>query len=276
MTLRQDAQRSKARRQAVKAWGASRKAEAQYVQAIGRIMATTHAAVLKVVERERLSKIRADAAPAGLGEGLLRKIVRWQTPRIQTAFDGMASTADKKAEGAAALYGIRVRKVPGLADYLEKRRAENVDLVTRATSDFLQQIRNTLDEHEGEHVESIRNALMERVDVSVARATLIARDQSLKLASQLSQKRQTAAGVSRYRWSGSLDERERPMHRKLEGLVFLWEGDGPVTNEQGDHNHAGEDYQCRCVPLAVIAELEPDGEEPEPDEDPNAEGGDED
>lgn len=70
------------------------------------------------------------------------------------------------------------------------------------------------------------------------------------------------------------------MHQELDGTEQSWD-DPPVTNEDGDRNHPGEDYQCRCVAYPILDEL--DGEptaaaapeeqapEPEPTPEPVAE-----
>jgi len=81
----------------------------------------------------------------------------------------------------------------------------------------------------------------------------------------VNQHRQTAAGVSRYEWSSSADERVRPRHRELDGQTFSWD-DPPVTNDDGDTNHPGEDYQCRCIAVPVLDDSDEDQESDEGDE----------
>lgn len=72
----------------------------------------------------------------------------------------------------------------------------------------------------------------------------------LKANAKLNEDRQKEAGVERYIWSAGADDRVRPMHRDLDGKTFRWD-DPPITNPQGDRNHPGQDYQCRCgaIPL---------------------------
>jgi hypothetical protein len=55
----------------------------------------------------------------------------------------------------------------------------------------------------------------------------------------------------------------RERHAELDGERFRWD-DPPVTNEDGDENHPGEDYQCRCTAYPVLPELG-DESAPEPD-----------
>ena len=111
--------------------------------------------------------------------------------------------------------------------------------------------RQILDDVEniGLRVEDLAELIGERVDVSLSRATLIARDQTLKLNGALNALRQTEAGVESYTWSTSRDERVRESHAELEGETFSWD-DAP------EPGHPGEDIQCRCVAIPVIAEFE--------------------
>jgi SPP1 gp7 family putative phage head morphogenesis protein len=76
--------------------------------------------------------------------------------------------------------------------------------------------------------------------------------------------RQTQAGISEYEWSTSGDERVRSSHDELDGTRQSWD-DPPVTNDDGDTNHPGEDYQCRCVAIPVLPDIGDltDSEEPE-------------
>ena len=60
------------------------------------------------------------------------------------------------------------------------------------------------------------------------------------------------AGVEEYIWSTSGDSRVRESHKKLNGKRFRWD-DPPVVDEKtGRRCHPGEDYECRCVALAVF------------------------
>lgn len=83
-----------------------------------------------------------------------------------------------------------------------------------------------------------------------SRVTLIARDQTGKLNSQLNQFRQQEAGIEYYIWSDSDDRRVRPSHRAKDNLKFRW--DRPPA----DTGHPGNDVQCRCVARAVLGSLD--------------------
>jgi SPP1 gp7 family putative phage head morphogenesis protein len=140
---------------------------------------------------------------------------------------------------------------------LDAFRRENVALIKSIAVDLHADVRNVVRQavSKGTRVEDLRAELMERFGVSESRADLIARDQTLKANADLSKLRHEEAGITRYVWSTSKDERVRPMHSALEGRVFKYSDEPPVTNEKGDRNRPGQDYQCRCVALAILDDL---------------------
>jgi SPP1 gp7 family putative phage head morphogenesis protein len=249
---------------------ASPRAETRYTVELDAIMSAIHRGVLNVVKKEFPldGSLRQDAdeppeLPAvkvhiGLGARLLGLIAAWALPRIQEAYDRMAEDVIIRVTDGLALIGIDPRHAAGIDSFIEQARHENVELIKNASADFLAQVRATLDEFEGRPAKDLAAALQQRVEVSRSRAQLIARDQVLKLNSQIIEMRCRSAGVDSYHWSTSQDERVRPMHAELEGSVHTWD-DPPVTNPDGDTNHPGEDYQCRCLPIPIISD-EPSGE----------------
>ena len=156
----------------------------------------------------------------------------------------------------------------GVAAQVAVARENNLRLIEDAGRDYADDVRDVISDpaNEGLRADELRDQLLQRGSVSVSRATLIAVDQTLKLAGAVTQARQVAAGVSRYKWSTSLDERVRPTHAELEGQVFDWD-DPPVTNDAGDTNAPGGDYRCRCVAIPLIEGLDEDATEPESEDD---------
>lgn len=143
---------------------------------------------------------------------------------------------------------------------LDRFRRENVALIKSLVGVELEQITELLDEGfaKGARVEDLRAQIKERFNVSKSKADLLARDQVLKANAAITQTRQKQAGIVSYTWSTSSDERVRPMHDDLEGTVQQWD-DPPVTNENGDRNHPGEDIQCRCIALPILPPLDEAG-----------------
>lgn len=126
-----------------------------------------------------------------------------------------------------------------------------IEYVEKAHRAYADQVRAVFGsgEADGLRVEVLRDRLLERGDVSESRAELIARDQTLKLAGAINEARQKDAGLTYFVWSTSNDERVRPEHAALDNQVFDWS----ALPEPGA---PGQDFQCRCVAIPYVPELE--------------------
>ena len=74
----------------------------------------------------------------------------------------------------------------------------------------------------------------------------LTRDQTSKAIGQLTHARQTQLGVTEYRWRTAQDERVRETHATLDGTTHRWDTPPGV-------GHPGQDIQCRCVAIPVLA-----------------------
>ena len=81
------------------------------------------------------------------------------------------------------------------------------------------------------------------------RAKTIIRTESSKLNSALTEVRSRSIDVKGYRWSSSEDNRVRSSHGIMNGLFVFWT-DPPKID--GEYYHAGNIYNCRCVPIPII------------------------
>lgn len=179
----------------------------------------------------------------------------------------VADKVERNSRSEFKRLGISLRESePKFGKLIDGWRSENVDRAKSLVGFERDQLSAILAKGENKTVSELRGRILERLDVSRAKANLLARDQVLKLNAKITQERQTAAGITEYIWTTSNDERVRETHDELDGETFSWD-DPPVTNEAGDRNHPGEDYQCRCVAFPVLPELgEGGGGDDEPDE----------
>lgn len=183
--------------------------------------------------------------------------------KLKPLFDRLAkgvTKANKEFLGEAlptntnegAIAGIRFTGSP-IEPAIEKARQANIALIKKANGDYVESVFDKFgsgaSDFLGMRVEELTAQLAEREDVSQSRAELIARDQTLKLMGDVNQIKQTSAGIDQYVWSTSLDERVREEHRVLEGTVQDWLN--PPTP-----GHPGDDYQCRCVAIPYVPELD--------------------
>ncbi len=238
-------------------------------QRYARALRGVAGAIVREYERvilPRLSEIArtdADASPLANVFDLVGAEVSAALPHtVGPLFDRMAAATLKANKRGQALHGIKVGQIRGAAGVItntdvgiqrdiERARERNISLVENAHRVYAQQVREVVTDPDtiGMRVESIKARLLERGDVSKSRAELIARDQTLKLNGEITATRQMRAGVEEYTWSTSGDDRVRDEHMALEGETFSWFAPPAV-------GHPGQDFQCRCVAVPVVQELE--------------------
>lgn len=128
---------------------------------------------------------------------------------------------------------------------LRQLMSEQVTLIKSIPPDAAQRVHEYVIKgiSEGRRHEALVEQVMRIGDVTKARATLIARTETSRTASILTQVRAEAAGSEAYIWETALDERVRPSHRAMQGKLIRW--DGPPTTD-GLVGHAGQLPNCRC------------------------------
>lgn len=154
-----------------------------------------------------------------------------------------------------------------------------VTLITKASNDMRDAVARRVRKGvaEGQNNDEVKALIMRDLPgISTRRAAIIARDQTAKLNSELSQGRMEQAGIETYIWSTSMDERVRglpggkyadavPSHYLMEGLICRWDDPTKYRNASGEWVarpngapllHPGQDIMCRCVALPNWDELD--------------------
>lgn len=124
------------------------------------------------------------------------------------------------------------------------------------TEDEIKKLRGIVQDHatKGLRAESLIKKIKRRFDVSQSRAKFIARQETRLVMSKFRETRYQDAGTKGYVWKtvlGTPAHPVRPLHAKLDGKFFKWDNP-PVTNVNGNRNHPGEDFNCRCRPKVVV------------------------
>lgn len=184
------------------------------------------------------------------------RVIVTETPPPTAAIDAAAVATDRANAADMArvgrVVGVPIRAVtpPNMVDVF---RAQNLALIRSLGEDEIAQIDAILSDAQdaGLHAGDLSSLLQDRFGVAQSRANLIAADQTLKLNGQLTEYRQTEAGITAYVWTTSGDERVRPLHADLEGTEQAW-ASPPVTTDDGERNAPGGDIRCRCTAFPVV------------------------
>ena len=109
-------------------------------------------------------------------------------------------------------------------------------------------------------IEDIAKKIQGEYNTTKSKAMFLARDQIGTLNSELTRRQHEDAGVSRYRWVDSGDNRVRDCHHLLNGHVFSWNDPPAMWTRRsngavvltGRRCHPGQDYGCRCHAVPVF------------------------
>lgn len=96
---------------------------------------------------------------------------------------------------------------------------------------------------EGRLQKDIASDIRQITDISKNRSRLIARNAPLQYSGALTKHHQTNAGIKKYRWQTSNDEKVRRSHRNRNNTVYAWDGPGP---------HPRSEVNCRCDAVPVL------------------------
>lgn len=137
-------------------------------------------------------------------------------------------------------------------DALKTLLGEQVNLITSLPTDAARRVHELTMKAivEGTRPDLLASEILRTGDVTKARATLIARTETARTASVLTQVRAQAVGSTGYIWRTSRDARVRPWHKKLEGQFVEW--DNPPECDPGHRAHAGQIFNCRCWAEPII------------------------
>lgn len=106
----------------------------------------------------------------------------------------------------------------------------------------------------GGRYESLVQVIKDSYGVTENKAKFLARQETGLLMSQFKQGRYEEAGVEEYIWkcvAGSPKHPVRPMHKALDGKIFKW-SNPPITDEKGNRNSPGQDFNCRCYAKPIV------------------------
>lgn len=140
---------------------------------------------------------------------------------------------------------------PWLKDFIQIKITDNVGYIETIQEDYFERIEVIVNEgvKSGASIKTMREQLMDEVDISKNKAQFIAVDQAGSILGQMTAQRHQNIGIEKFEWYDSADERVRDSHRRLSGKTFSY-SEPPEVN--GRKVLPGEDYRCRCVALPVF------------------------
>jgi len=154
-----------------------------------------------------------------------------------------------------------------LDSFVKSAIEENVSYIKSIEKTYFDRVQTTVYQgvRRGKGLNEMASDIKKYANVSKSRAKFIARDQAGSLYGDMTKKRHQEAGIDKFVWITSLDERVRgnpagmypdaiPNHWELHNQVFTW----VKGVEKYDGIIPGSDFQCRCTSKPYVA---PENEE---------------
>jgi SPP1 gp7 family putative phage head morphogenesis protein len=232
-------------------WAAARRAEGQY------------SIQLRKIARHVGHLIRGfdldNEYDASLLSEALQRYATLLTPWAKSAGRRMiaevSARSDEQWRKVAKEMGANFKELFGSDDQIGVRyrqlQAEQVELITSIPRDAALRVHELIRNGvlEGKRFTEIVPAIQRGGEVSKSKANTIARTETGRVVTNLTQARSESVGSEGYQWATVRDAAVRPSHKALEGAFIRW--DSPPTLD-GITAHAGAGINCRCYPIPLI------------------------
>lgn len=143
---------------------------------------------------------------------------------------------------------------PDMIKQISEKYSHNMNLyIKKWTEESIVRLRDRvlINTFKGKRAETLVRSIEHDFGVSLNKAKFLARQETSLLMSQYREERYKSAGVQKYRWLTSGDERVRGYHKRLNGKIFTWDNP-PVVDATGRRAHPGQDFGCRCIAAPII------------------------
>lgn len=192
---------------------------------------------------------------------ILRRYAEAIRPWAQASAERMVAEVDaydrRAWASASRKIGQGLRKeidATPIGEAIQARLAEQVDLITSLPREAAERVHRLALEgiSNSSRAAEIAKEIMRTGDVTKSRATLIARTEVGRTATELTRARALSVGSTHYVWRTAGDSDVRADHKALAGKVFAWD-DPPIADvKSGARAHPGSIFNCRCWAAPII------------------------
>jgi len=165
------------------------------------------------------------------------------------------NSIDQDFVKAVRSYAIAPNITQESANVLSAEWGYNLDLYIRKwTAENIIKMRSQISSNimGGQRIDKLAKVIESNYKQSQNKAKFLARQETSLLMSKYHEQKYKSLGITKYIWETSHDERVRHSHAELNGEVIYWDKPPVVDPKSGRTAHAGEDFNCRCVAIAVV------------------------
>jgi SPP1 gp7 family putative phage head morphogenesis protein len=228
-----------------KSWQPKRKIEEQYYSDIHKIIEQVINGNVSVIDaQEFLRKYSWQAAQRMITGLFYDSGTTWR------------AAARESMQGRRIYEALRSELQGPVGERVRQLIQQNAKLISSLPLEIAERVAQHMADSQqaGERAENFRSKLM--VHLTRSRARLIARTETSKASTALTQARSEELGLSWWVWQTSQDQRVRASHRKMQGVLCSW-NDLPapellVGEKSEGHYAAGNIFNCRCYPEPLL------------------------
>lgn len=169
--------------------------------------------------------------------------------------------ASKSMRGKMIYQSLKNEMNGPVGFHVKQLIAHNAQLIRTFPDAIAKQVNNYIAEEslKGKRSSEITKQLIKQFpEVANSRIKLIARTETSKATTELTRARAENLGLHWYVWKSSKDQRVRPAHKLMDGVLFNWnDPPNPEALSKGKEkpygNYApGSTFNCRCYPAPMI------------------------
>lgn len=169
-------------------------------------------------------------------------------------------TARENSNGRVIYEALRKELQGPVGESVAFQINRNAEIIKSLPLDIANLVTKYIDDEsiKGRRAGDIANDILAKFpDMAKNKAALIARTETSKSSTALTQARCENVGLSWYRWRTSEDGRVRDSHRLMDGVLVKWTDPPSPERLEGLRNppapyHPGNIYNCRCYPEPVV------------------------
>lgn len=220
----------------------------------------------RLKESEVPAGIRSEAAAFEVNARTIHEAIIGKLNEIQEGLDHEFETFVLEPEAALSAVEEGFKKtakslevMPELTEssraILAEEYSENMKLsIRKFTEEQILSLRETTEANatQGYRFDRLSDKIEDSYRVSAAKAEFLARQETALFMSNYRKQRFSEAGVTRYIWRTSKDQRVRDTHKHLEGKIFFYSEPPIVDPSTARRANPGEDFGCRCVDEPVL------------------------
>lgn len=241
-------------------WEPKRRLETRYFRQLKDITDFLHRAIASEADPYLIAKILRTSIDPAVLSNLAHQIAVKMVTNIAVDTAKTWRVAARQSSKGRSIYEALQHEMSGpVGSVVFKQVQSNAELIRTLPLALSQQVTDYIgrESMKGRRAADIASDIKTMFpDNSRAKALLIARTESSKTSTAITQARAQNFGMEWYEWRTSEDQRVRSSHRTMDRVLVTWNNPPAPEILAGEksqgHYHAGEIFNCRCYPAPIV------------------------